>query len=120
MREVDWVLDLLDEIESDFSVFHRVDDMYALSASTFFARFRMLSAYGGAFARSLASEAAAQLHTQGATSSPQRAVDGDTPPDVVAAMQRQALERMYADHPSILAGGIEVVSDEQFRREAGI
>ena len=43
-----WVLDYLDEIESDFSVFHRVDDPMALGSPRYFRLARLLGRYDGA------------------------------------------------------------------------
>lgn len=42
------MLDHLADLESDFSVFHRVDDMYALSAPEFFRKGLRLRFYPGA------------------------------------------------------------------------
>jgi hypothetical protein len=41
------VLDYLDDLESDFSVFHRVDDMYSLGAPEFFRKAHRIGAYQG-------------------------------------------------------------------------
>jgi hypothetical protein len=43
-----WVLDHLDDLESDFSVFHRVDDLYELDAERFWAMAERIMHYGGA------------------------------------------------------------------------
>lgn len=45
-----WVLDYLDDIESDMSVFHRVDDPWSMPAPRFFAFASRLPAYNGAVA----------------------------------------------------------------------
>jgi hypothetical protein len=42
-----WVLDHLDDLESDFSVFHRIDNMYDLPAREFLAKAERLAAYTG-------------------------------------------------------------------------
>ncbi len=44
------MLDHLDDLESDFSVFHRVDDIYAMDGPQFFSRAYRLSAYQGVMA----------------------------------------------------------------------
>jgi hypothetical protein len=44
------VLQFLPEIESDMSVFHRVDDIYAMEVTVFFRRVECLTAYDGAVA----------------------------------------------------------------------
>lgn len=43
-----WVLDYLEDIASDLSVFHRVDDPMALSSSRYFLWAERLPAYEGA------------------------------------------------------------------------
>lgn len=52
--------DYRDDLESDFSVFHRVDDMYALDPGTFFSRAQRLQAYSGALAATAQREQAPQ------------------------------------------------------------
>lgn len=44
------MLDYLDDIESDMSVLHRVDDMWSMPAPKFFAFASRLPAYNGALA----------------------------------------------------------------------
>lgn len=51
--EVAWVLDHLDDLDSDFSVFHRRDDFRTLPAPRMFALAARLPAYGGALAARL-------------------------------------------------------------------
>jgi hypothetical protein len=48
MVEVAWVVDFLPDLESDFSVFHRVDDMRALDGPRFFRLATRLPFYEGA------------------------------------------------------------------------
>lgn len=50
VEEVAWVLDHLDDLDSDFSVFHRVDDFRSLRAPRMFALAQRLPAYGGVMA----------------------------------------------------------------------
>lgn len=45
--EVSWVLDYLDDLESDFSVLHRVDDMYGIPGPRFLRLAVRLPAYDG-------------------------------------------------------------------------
>jgi hypothetical protein len=47
VAQVGWVLDYLDDIVSDFSVFHRVDDITALDGPSFFRMAWRLAAYTG-------------------------------------------------------------------------
>lgn len=46
--QLGWVLECLDDITSDMSVFHRVDDIYALDGPTLFRLAWRLPAYEGA------------------------------------------------------------------------
>lgn len=62
-----WVLDHLPDLESDFSAFHRIDNIYELPGPRFFEMAYRLSAYGGVVSalsmqsgRSTASAAAAE------------------------------------------------------------
>jgi hypothetical protein len=41
------VLDYLPDLESDFSVFHRIDDIYSMHGPTFLALAYRISVYGG-------------------------------------------------------------------------
>jgi hypothetical protein len=45
---IGWVLDMLDDIASDMSAFHRVDDIEAMPTGRFFAFAARLPAYRGA------------------------------------------------------------------------
>lgn len=49
-----WVIDHLADIESDFSVFHRVDDPLSLAGPEFFRKAYRLSAYSGVLAARVA------------------------------------------------------------------
>ena len=52
-----WVLDYLDDLESDFSVFHRVEDIHSLPGPRFFKLAFRVSAYSGVMAaRQMAQE----------------------------------------------------------------
>lgn len=43
-----WVLDHMDDVASDMSVFHRVDDPWSMPAPRFFSLASRLPVYGGA------------------------------------------------------------------------
>lgn len=45
-----WVLDALDDVESDLSRFHRIDDMHAMPGPKFFRYINRLIFYDGAVA----------------------------------------------------------------------
>jgi hypothetical protein len=49
-----WVLHHLEDLESDFSVFHRVEDMYELDAERFWIMAQRIIHYGGATAVAVA------------------------------------------------------------------
>jgi hypothetical protein len=48
LAEVAWLLDYLSYIDSDLSVFHRIDDPEAMTSAAFFAKAELLPAYKGA------------------------------------------------------------------------
>lgn len=52
-----WVLDHLEDLESDFNVFHRVEDIYSLPGPLFFSRANRITAYAGVM-QAIASEQA--------------------------------------------------------------
>lgn len=49
-----WVLDHLDDLESDFSVFHRVEDIHSLDGPRFFRFALRIFAYDGVMSARLA------------------------------------------------------------------
>ena len=55
-RQTLWALDHLDDLESDFSAFHRVDDISAMDAPRFFRLAPRLTAYQGVMAARLMAE----------------------------------------------------------------
>jgi hypothetical protein len=59
-----WVLDHLDDLESDFSVFHRVDDMYAMPAPRFFRLAERIAAYEGVMTARIRAEQAQEQPIQ--------------------------------------------------------
>jgi hypothetical protein len=89
---------------SDMSVYHRVDDVNALTIPRFRSLVVRLSAYGGALRARFAPTqtagmaspanvpAAGTAHTGG----------GDTPPEVIAAIKRQQFAARYGTDPSAI------------------
>lgn len=74
-----WVLAYIDEVCSDFSVYHRIDDVDRLDAPTFFRLAKLLPAYNGALAARIA-ERERQQQPQRPAAYPQptgTAPDGD-------------------------------------------
>jgi hypothetical protein len=51
-----WVLDHLEDIESDFSVFHRIDDPWSMPGPKFFRFALRLPAYAGVMAARVMAE----------------------------------------------------------------
>lgn len=86
-----WVVDHLADIESDFSVFHRVDDPLSLSGPTFFRKAHRLAAYSGALA---ARVAASQTRSQPSHRAP-GAGSGES-------VKKVSLSRMYAQFPDLI------------------
>lgn len=64
--EVAWVLDHLDDLDSDFSAIHHVHDFRALPAPRMFALIHRLPAYGGVMAIRAREWAEEQQETAGA------------------------------------------------------
>lgn len=100
------MLDCLDDIDSDMSAFHRIDKPRALPAERFFKLAVRLPAYGGALAVTMARRGDEQA-TQAESAAPAMVSDvlptlpnGDTPPEVVAAMRRAAFARHHGVDPS--------------------
>lgn len=109
----------VDEIESDFSVYHRVDDFWC-RPSDWITRFAgKLVAYQGALWLAMQkAEPVDQTPVQPAylsTGYPQ-AVDslesGDTPPEVVAALWQRAIVSDYQEH-GFEVDGIEEISSAE-------
>ena len=97
------MLDCLDDIDSDFSVFHRIDAPEALPAARFFQLVVRLPAYRGALAVTLDhrnAQQATQTTTAPASSAPAALPNGDTPPEAVAAMRRAAFAKHHGVDPS--------------------
>lgn len=100
-----WVLDFRDDVESDLSALHRVDDMAAMPARRFFALVNRLGAYSGAvqLALSPAVPTAAPVYDTASDDAPTYTVDlehdGDTPPDVIAQMRAGLLSELHGGQP---------------------
>jgi hypothetical protein len=88
---------------SDLSVFHRVDDVAALTISRFLMLAVRLAAYGGALKARFATESAGMASTAVTpTAGVPSAGGGDTPPEVIAQLKRrQFAERHHADSDAI-------------------
>lgn len=103
------------DVESDLSVFHRVDDVDQLTIARYLDLAPRLGAYEGALRRRLAApepDAAPEVATVRGV--PLAAGGhGDTPPEVVAALKRQALAARHGVDPS----AIETVSTDVLVKE---
>jgi hypothetical protein len=79
VAEWSWILDYLDEIESDLSRFHRVDDINTLGSSRFFSLVRLLPVYGGALAFALRRDLAPELNSPAPEASNPHYASGEFP-----------------------------------------
>lgn len=61
------MLDYLDDLESDFRVFHRIDDMYSIPGPLFFKLAFRIPAYGGVMRALLEAEQAEQQEASGSS-----------------------------------------------------
>jgi hypothetical protein len=97
-----WVLEHWEDIASDLSVFHRIDDPDTLSIPVFLSKVVRLGAYGGALkARLAATQTAGTASPANVPAVGTPSVGGgDTPPEVVAAMKRQQFAQRYQIDPS--------------------
>lgn len=102
-----WLLPHLAAIESDFSVFHRVDDMYDMPMARWERRMSQLPAYGGAFGIALQQEGSS-------VTGPPVSTDGDMTEEQVRARFRQIVIDTY---PDAAAGGVKEISAEEMERE---
>ena len=91
-----WTVDHLADIESDFAVFHRVDDPLTLAGPEFFRKAYRLSAYSGVLA---ARVAATQTRSGPAPSSGRGGRRGGESPKQVSLTQFRAL------HPDLIEMG---------------
>jgi len=80
LEQAAWVIFALDDVESDMSRFHRVDDIYAMDSHRFFRLANRLIFYQGAVMATLARYAA-----QADDASPQPAAPAAAPPSPVGA-----------------------------------
>lgn len=106
----------VDELESDFSVFHRLD-IWAVSFARVIRLAGKLPAYRGSLylamerdAERTAAAPAAQLSTGYA-----QAVDGDTPPEVVERMRQESMLARFRER-GVDVTGIEAITDDAMER----
>jgi hypothetical protein len=93
-----WVVDHLEDIESDFAVLHRVDDPLSLPGPEFFRKASRLPAYRGVMrARVEAAQERAQ-HSYGGTPSSR---SGQAPRGA-EPVQEVPLAQVYAMHPDLI------------------
>lgn len=83
------MLQALQEIESDMSAFHRVDDIYTMEAAVFFRRAKCLPAYNGALWQRLRHEQSQAAQNPPAAAPVQQADDEE-------ALWAQYRQRAYA------------------------
>lgn len=112
------MLDRIDEIASDLSVYHRIDDAEGMDMGLFAARVSVLPAYGGALAQRVQRDQQdAPIHPSPVRPSPVYAVEqpanGDTSPEEVERMWHGVLAQQFPDH---ISGGIQRVSDDEMAK----
>lgn len=112
------MVDYVADIESDLSVFHRVDDANALTIARYLALAPRLAAYQGALRARLATpESGTSAGTPSVRGVPLAADGaGDTPPEVVAQLKRAALGARYGVDPA----AIQTVSTDVLLKELGV
>ncbi|WP_329064878.1 hypothetical protein [Amycolatopsis sp. NBC_01480] len=71
MAEIAWFIDHIDDVRSDFSVYHRVDEIDSMTADRFLAYLRRLPVYGGAVAFLIQQEQQRAAQPQQSVSQPQ-------------------------------------------------
>jgi hypothetical protein len=110
----------VDDIEIDFAVFLRVDDFWCRPADWILRFAGRLVAYRGSLWAAMERDAAAPAPvpvTGLSTGYPQAVdspADGDTPPDVVAALWQKAIVADYQDR-GFQVDGIEQISADEMR-----
>jgi hypothetical protein len=111
----------VDDIEIDFAVLLRVDDFWCRPADWILRFAGRLVAYRGSLWSAMERDAAAPAPapvTGLSTAYPQAvdgsADDGDTPPDVVAALWHQAIVKDY-QNKGFQVDGIEQISADEMR-----
>lgn len=85
-----WTVDHLADLESDFAVFHRVDDPLSLSGPEFFRKAHRMAAYSGVLAARVA--AAQNRSGTGSASSGQQ-------------VRRASLAEVAVTHPDLIERG---------------
>jgi hypothetical protein len=115
---VSWVTEYVQDIESDLSVFHRVDDVDQLTIRRYLMLAPRLSAYEGALRAKLKHQPQRAAVAPSELRGVPLAADGqgDTPPEVVAQLKRTALAARYGVDPGI----IETVSTDVLLKELGV
>lgn len=109
-----------DDIEIDFAVFLRVDDFWRRPADWILRFAGRLVAYRGSLWSAMERDAmtSASAPVTGLSTAYPQAVDnpadGDTPPDVVAALWQKAIVADYQDR-GFQVDGIEQISADEMR-----
>jgi hypothetical protein len=110
---VSWVIEYVKDVESDLSVFHRVDDVDQITIARYLDLAPRLGAYEGALRRRLA----APVSSPGVETvrGVPLAADGrgDTPPEVVAQLKRAAIAARHGVDPA----AVETVSTDVLLKE---
>jgi hypothetical protein len=101
--QIGWVLDYLADLESDFSRFHRIDDMYAMSGPRFMRFAWRIAAYDGMVSRRIeAQNHQPEAPVQRETAAPRRA----PAPDRIAQLAPPGAKLVSATELAFLHPGL--------------
>lgn len=106
-----WVLLVLDELESDFSRFHRVDDFQTMDATRFLRLAPFIASYQGAVFLALSSRVAAP---HASVSGEDDGVELQIDDEAAAIAFRRGFMQEQMDAP------IEWVSEDEILKEMGV
>jgi hypothetical protein len=113
------VLDFIRELDSDFSVYHRIDDFLELGAYQFWSRAWMLDRYGGAVTNRRLAERETSVAAPTKTSAPDRRSDGIPVVGSEEEARALSLRRFTTQHSHMAAEGVESISDDEMIRQSG-
>lgn len=107
------MLDRIDEIASDLSVYHRIDDAEGMDMGLFAARVSVLPAYGGALSQRVQRDQQDAPVLPSPVYAVEQPANGDTSPEEVERMWHGVLAQQFPDH---ISGGIQRVSDDEMTK----
>lgn len=108
MRHLAWIFEHWDDIVSDFSVLHRIDDPDVLTIGRFLALTIRLSAYTGALRARFTAPPLDAAGTASPGGEPLTVPvtggdgEGDTPPEVIRQIKAAQFARRHGADPSVI------------------